>query len=67
MPTLTAKHALKPQVDRYGFSPACLLCHGKGSSDEISFISLSQENSEMYLYTHSEKLIRNKISGSVRQ
>jgi hypothetical protein len=40
---------------------------GNGSPDEILSICLAQENREMYPQTHSGKLNRNKIPGSVRQ
>jgi hypothetical protein len=43
------------------------LCHGNGSPDEILSICLAQENREMYPKTHSDKLSKNEIPGSVRQ
>jgi hypothetical protein len=43
------------------------LCHGNGLPDEILSICLAQENREMYPWTHSGKLSKNEMSGSVRQ
>jgi hypothetical protein len=55
---------LTPKVDRNGFCPARFLCHGNGL---LLPISLAQDNREMYPYTHSGKLSKNEMSGSVRQ
>jgi hypothetical protein len=43
------------------------LCHGNGLPDEILSICLTQKNREMYLQTHSGKLSKNEMPGSVRQ
>jgi hypothetical protein len=43
------------------------LCHRNDSPDEILSICLAQENREMYPKTHSGKLSKNKMPGSVRQ
>jgi hypothetical protein len=43
------------------------LCLGNGSPDEILSICLAQENREMYPWTHSGMLSKNKMRGAVRQ
>jgi hypothetical protein len=40
---------------------------GNGLPDEILSICLAQENREMYPQTHSGKLSKNEMPGSVRQ
>jgi hypothetical protein len=47
--------------------PARFLLYGNGSPNEILSICLTQENREMYPYTHSGKLSKNEMPGSVRQ
>jgi hypothetical protein len=42
------------------------LCHRYDTQDEILSMYLAQENREMYSYTHSGKLSRNEMPGSVR-
>jgi hypothetical protein len=42
-------------------------CHGNGSPDEILSNCFAQEIREMYPYTHSGKLSKNEMSGSVQQ
>jgi hypothetical protein len=43
------------------------LCYENGSPDQILSIYLAQENREMYPWTHSDKLSKNEMPGSVRQ
>jgi hypothetical protein len=42
-------------------------CQGNGSPDEILSMCLAQEKRKMYPETHSGKLSKNEMSGSVRQ
>jgi hypothetical protein len=51
----------------FSFCPAHFLCHRNGSPDKTLSICLAKENREMYPWTHSGKLSKNKVPGSVRQ
>jgi hypothetical protein len=49
-------------------NPVQSFCSNRnGSPDEILSICLAQENQEMYPWTHSGKLSKNEMPGSVRQ
>jgi hypothetical protein len=57
---------LTSKVGRKVLCPARFLCHGNGSQDEILSICLAQENRKMHPSTHSGKLSKNEMPGSVR-